>query len=68
MDILTSDQGKYLAYQDFQWFEAASLSSTPVLILDIGGELVQLTKGYTSLEKLESVYAKVIKEYNYILN
>ncbi|WP_236972918.1 thioredoxin domain-containing protein [Membranihabitans marinus] len=67
-NVLTSDQGKYLAYQDFQWFEAADLKQTPVVILDIGGELVQLTKGYTTLEKLEQVYEKVVEEYKYLLN
>jgi len=67
-EYLQSDQGKYMAYQDFQWFEATPMRRTPSLLLQVSGELVQLTQGYTSIEKLEKVYQTVLKKYDFSLN
>lgn len=65
---LQTDKGRYLAYQDFQWFEGASLKRTPVLILNVENELIQLTQGYTDLAGLERVYQKVSEKYSFRLN
>lgn len=65
---IRSDNGKYLAYQDFQWFEATPMRRTPALLLQVSGELIQLTQGYTPGEKLEEVYQAVVKKYDFSLN
>lgn len=68
INYLNSDNGKYIAFQDFQWFEAANLRGTPVLILDVNGELVQLNQGYITLDKLEQVYDEVTRKFDFSMN